>query len=200
MKRNQKIHTLTQLALLLALELVMWQTPLGYLRTPVLNLSFMTIPVAVGAVVLGPTAGAVLGTVFGLTSFATALTGSTMVTVLIGLNPVAGVLVTVGARLLCGLCCGLVFAAANKAFKGSRLAVAVGAFSCPLLNTAFFMGLVMLFYYNTDYIQGFCATYGVGNPIALVLAMVGVQGVVELVVCGAVSTVIGTAVRRFLKL
>ena len=53
MKRsNQKIRQLTQMALLIAIILVMWQTPLGYLRTPVLSLSFLTVPVAVGAVVI----------------------------------------------------------------------------------------------------------------------------------------------------
>ena len=200
MKRsNQKIRQLTQMALLIAIILVMWQTPLGYLRTPVLSLSFLTVPVAVGAVVMGPKAGAVLGLVFGLTSFADTFMAGGMKAMLFSLNPFGCVVVTVVSRLLCGWCCGLVFAALSKLRRGSGLAYILGSFSCPLFNTVFFMGFIMLFYYNTDYIQGFCATYNVSNPFALVLAMVGMQGTIELVVCGAMAAAISKAVSRFIQ-
>ena len=198
-RRNQKVRRMTQLALLTAIILVMWQTPLGYLRTPVLSLSFLTVPVAVVAMLLGPAAGAMLGLVFGLTSFADTFLAGGMKAVLFGLNPLGCVVVTVGARVLCGWLCGLVFAAVNKLGKGSALTYAAGAFSCPFLNTVFFMGFIMLFYYNTDYIQGFCVTYNVSNPFALVLAMVGLQGAIELVVCGAMAAVIGKTVAKFLR-
>lgn len=198
-RRNQKIRQLTQMSLLIAIVLVMWQTPLGYLRTPILSLSFLTVPVAVGAVVMGPTAGAVLGLVFGLTSFADTFMAGGMKAILFGLNPFGCIVVTVVSRLLCGWLCGVVFAALDKVRKGSRLAYILGAFSCPLFNTVFFMGFIMLFYYNTDYIQGFCTTYNVSNPFALVLAMVGVQGLIELLVCGTLAALISKAVKRITK-
>ncbi len=198
-RRNQKVHRLTQMALLIAIELVMWQTPLGYLRTPLFSLSFLTVPVAVGAILLGPGAGAILGTVFGLTSFADTFLAGGMKAVLFGLNPLGCVVATVGARVLCGWCCGLVFAALDRLRRGSDLALVVGAFSCPFFNTLFFMGFIMLFYYNTDYIQGFCASYGVNGPIALVLAMVGAQGAIELVVCGVMAALISKAVKKIIR-
>ena len=74
MKKQKNIRYLTELSLLVAITLVMAYTPLGYLKTPVLNLSFLTVPVAIGAMLLGPAAGAILGLVFGLTSFAEAFT------------------------------------------------------------------------------------------------------------------------------
>lgn len=198
-RRNQKLRQLTQMSLLVAILLVMWQTPLGYLRTPLFSLSFLTVPVAVGALIMGPKAGGILGLVFGLTSFMDTFTAGGMKAVLFGLNPFGCVVVTVVARWLCGWLCGVVFAALNKLRKDSNLAYILGSFSCPLFNTVFFMGFIMLFYYNTDYIQGFCASYNVTNPFALVLAMVGVQGVIELVVCGAMAAAISKAVSRFVR-
>lgn len=199
MKQKSNIRYMTELSLLVAITLVMAYTPLGYLRTPVLNISFLTVPVAIGAMLLGPMAGALLGLVFGVTSFADAFTGGGMKAMLLALNPFACFITTVVARVLCGLLCALVFAVLAKLTGKGTAAYVVGALSCPFFNTLFFMGFIMLFYYNTDYVQGFCQTYGVSNPFALVLAMVGVQGAIELVVCGLLASIVAKALNKALR-
>ena len=60
---------MVQLAVLIAIMLILAFTPLGYLRIGPLAISLMTVPVVIGAMILGPAGGAVLGLVFGLTSF-----------------------------------------------------------------------------------------------------------------------------------
>ena len=65
----KRINKLVQLGLLTAIVILMAFTPLGYLRTAGLEITFIMIPVIVGAILLGPGAGALLGGVFGLTSF-----------------------------------------------------------------------------------------------------------------------------------
>ncbi len=199
MKQNaNKVHRMTQLALLVAITLVMAYTPLGYFRTPILSVSFLTVPVAIGAILMGPTTGAILGTVFGLTSFADAFTGGGMKAMLLTINPVYCFITTVFARLLCGLVCGLVFYALNKALHGSKLSYVLSALVCPAANTVFFMGFIMLFYFNSDYVQGLCTNYGVTNPIALIVAMVGIQGLIELVICGAVASAVCIPLAKYL--
>ena len=64
MKNRTNTRWLTQLALLVAVLLVMNYTPLGYLQVGPLSMSLLTIPVAIGAMTLGPVAGAILGGVF----------------------------------------------------------------------------------------------------------------------------------------
>ena len=64
-----KVQRMVILAVLIALTLVMALTPLGYLKIGALSISFLCIPIAIGATVLGPTAGLILGTLFGITSF-----------------------------------------------------------------------------------------------------------------------------------
>ena len=59
---------LVELALMIAIIFVMAFTPLGYLRTPGLSITFLTVPVAVAAMILGPKGGAICGAAFGITS------------------------------------------------------------------------------------------------------------------------------------
>ena len=58
---------MVKLAMMVAIIFVMAFSPLGYLRTPGLTITFLTVPVAVGAIILGPAAGAVCGCAFGMT-------------------------------------------------------------------------------------------------------------------------------------
>ena len=66
---TDKTRRLVYMAILIAIILVMAFTPLGYLKTAGLEITFIQVPVIVGAILMGPTAGAILGGVFGLTSF-----------------------------------------------------------------------------------------------------------------------------------
>ena len=70
MKQNQKTKNIALMGILSALLLLMAFTPLGYLKVGAISISFLMIPVALGAIALGPVAGAALGTLFGITSFA----------------------------------------------------------------------------------------------------------------------------------
>ena len=74
-KKNFDTKFMVELALMIAIIIIMSLTPLGYIRTPGLSITLLTVPVAVGAVLLGPTGGAICGLAFGLTSFYMALTG-----------------------------------------------------------------------------------------------------------------------------
>ena len=58
--------TLTRVALLVAIELVMKMVGLGSVPVGPLYMSFLTLPIAVGAITMGPAVGAPLGGVFGI--------------------------------------------------------------------------------------------------------------------------------------
>ena len=67
---------LAQRALLVAVELVMKITGLGSVPIGPIYMSFLTLPVAIGAILMGPLAGAILGGVFGIASFIDAVSGA----------------------------------------------------------------------------------------------------------------------------
>lgn len=199
MKNNNSNKTLymVELALMVAIIFVMAFTPLGYLRTPGLSITFLTVPVAVGAMILGPKGGAVCGLAFGVTSLIQCFMGGSFGSMLLSINPAGTAFTCIVPRILEGWICGLIFAALKNAMKNRAFLVA--GLACPLLNTIFFMTSIVVIFYNTDYIQGFVETLGVTNPFTFVIAFVGVQGLIEAVVCFIIASAVARALSVALK-
>ena len=74
--RNQNTRTLAQLAILIALLAVLTFTPIGFIMVPPVSITLMHIPVIVGAMLMGPKQGGVLGLAFGLFSMIKASTAA----------------------------------------------------------------------------------------------------------------------------
>lgn len=188
------VRYMVRLAVLVAILLFLEATGLGMIKTPGLEFTIMQVPVLIGAIVMGPAAGAALGGVFGLISFWECFGRSAFGVVLLGVNPLFTFLVCVPTRLLMGLLCGLIFKGLHRIDKSKLWSFGAASLCGALLNTALFMGALVLFFYNTDFIQGFVSGFGVANPFAFILAFVGVQGLLEAIIC----TVAGAAVAKAL--
>lgn len=190
---------MVELALMVAIILLMSFTPLGYVRTPGLSITLLTIPVAVGAIILGPKGGTVCGAAFGLTSFSQSFT-TAFGTMMLSISPVGTFITTVVTRTLEGLLCGLIFSALYKNIKTRRFSYYIASLACPVLNTVLFMSSLILFFYHTEYIQNMAAALGAANPFLFVVAFVGLQGAVEAVVCflaaSVISRTLAVALRR----
>ena len=59
---------MVSVALMAAIVIVLANTPLGMIQLPIIKATTVHIPVILGAILLGPAAGAILGGVFGLCS------------------------------------------------------------------------------------------------------------------------------------
>ncbi len=201
MKReNTELKALTRLGLLIAIELVMKAIGLGSVPVGPLYMSFLTMPIAVGAIAMGPIAGLVLGGVFGVVSFYDAITGgSAMTSALFQVSPVHTFILCFVTRLLMGLAVGLVYEALRRLDKKGGWSCMVSAFCAPLFNTLFFMGYIVLFFYNCDYVQGLVAANGASNPLMFVVLLVGIQGVAEFLVSGLLGGLVARAVEKYLK-
>ena len=182
--KNNDLRTLTRLALLVAIELVMKAIGLGSVPVGPLYMSFLTLPIAVGAITMGPVAGAVLGGVFGA---------------LFQVSPVNTFILCVGMRVLMGVCVGLIFNGLSKLDKSRTWSYIVSAMCAPALNTLFFMGYIVLAFYNCDYVQNLVSVKGAANPLMFVVLLVGVQGVAEFLVSGILGGIVARAVHKFLK-
>ena len=192
---------LCEFALLVALEIVMSLTPLGFLDLGFLSASLLTIPVAVGAILLGTAASTLLGFTFGIISFIKGFSSAAPMTVaMYAVSIPYSFVVAVVGRVLMGLCTGLLVAAARKIIKKKHSIVdnIVGSLAAPLLNTAFFMGLLMLLFYHSEYIQGIIANTGISNPILLIGVMVGTQALIEAAACGVISTAVSKTLQKVL--
>ena len=175
------------------------RNPLGYFHTFGLDISLMMVPVAIGAMLMGPKAGAWLGLIFGATSFYQAVTGSSAFsTMLFIINPIYAFLLCIPTRVLMGFLTGVIFKAAQKVDKKKTVCYFVGGFFAAFLNTLFFMGVLLICYWNTEFIQGINETLGGLNPLMFVVAFVGVNGALEMPSSCIVGGIVSKAVNRAL--
>ncbi len=186
MKNTKK---LVLCSLLTAIIILMAFTPIGYLKTLGLEITFITIPVIVGAVLLGPDVGAILGAVFGLTSFAQCFGMSPFGTQLCSINPILTFIVCVPTRIIMGWLCGLISQGLHKTKANPMLSKLFSSLFGSLLNTLLFMTALILCFMHTDYIKNMM---GNRNVIEFVIWFVGLQGLIEALVC----TFVGTAITQ----
>lgn len=185
---------LVELALLIAIILLMAFTPIGYIKTAGLEITLIVVPVAVGAVTLGPTAGAILGGVFGITSFIQCFGMSAFGTVLLGVNPFFTFLVCVPTRILEGWLTGLIYRGLRKTKLPSAGSVTFANLCCPILNTTFFMGTLVTLFAGTMREQ-----FGMTKVIPFIAMFVGVNGVVEVIICFVIGAAVSIALKKALR-
>lgn len=191
MKKLSQPKTLrmVQTAVLAAIIILMAFTPLGYLRIGPVSITFLTIPVVIGAIIIGPAYGAILGGVFGLTSFAQCFGLDWFGTTLMGINPFYTFLMTMVPRITLGYAAGHIFRALAKIDKTKIISFTVATLSGAVINTVLFVGALLLFFYSSEFIQGF------GNTVwAVLTALVTFNALIEIIV----AMVIGTALAKVL--
>ena len=194
--RNKVFYTkyLVEMALLVAIILLMAFTPIGYIKTAGLEITLIVVPVAVGAITLGPKAGAILGGVFGITSFIQCFGMSAFGSVLLGINPIFTFIVCVPTRILEGWLTGLIFNGLVKTKLPKTASVTIASLCCPLLNTVFFMGSLVILFADTMRTQ-----FGMTKVIPFIAAFVGINGLIEAAICFVLGAAIAEALRRALR-
>ena len=197
--KRKSVKDLTTLGLLTGILLVMSFTPLGYFHTLGVDISLMMIPVAIGAMVMGPKAGAWLGFIFGATSFYQAIAGTSVFSAtLFNINPFGTFLLCIPTRILMGFLTGVIFLLVQKLDRRKTVCYFIGGFFAAFLNTLFFMSALILLFWNTEYIQGFNQVFGNVNPFVFVVMFVGVNGALEMPASCLAGGVVSKAVSRTL--
>lgn len=193
--RKTKSLILTQNAVLASIVVLMAFTPIGYLRIVAVEMTFIMIPVAVGAITLGEKSGAFLGLVFGVSSFIQCFGMSPFGAALLQINPIFTFIMCLVPRVLMGYLCGAIYKLLSKVKKG--IAVIIASFSAPVLNTAFFMTSLILFFGKTDFIMGMRA--GTESLMAFLIAFVGLNGVMEIVTTTLIAPPVALAVEKAVR-
>lgn len=194
-KRNQGTRKMVTMAMLSAILLIMSFTPLGFLNIGPLAISLNMIPVGIAAITLGPTGGAVLGAMFGITSFlqCVGIGGtSAMGVILFEIDPFLAFIQRFVPRLLAGLLSGFIYLGIKKV-TNSTVAGFVTGFCAALLNTVLFMLALILLFGGTEYVQSLIAGR---NVIVFICAFVGVNAVVEMFAATAVVGVVGKVLNQ----
>ena len=182
-------------AMLCAILLIMSFTPLGYLNVGPLAISFNMIPVAIGAITLGPVGGMILGGMFGITSFLQCMGiggTSAMGVILFDISPVLAFIQRFVPRLLTGFLCGLIYKLMKKTLNQTAASFITGA-SAALLNTVLFMTSLILLFGRTEHIQNLIDGR---NVIVFVCTFVGINAVVEVVAATVIVGAVGKVLEK----
>ena len=195
-KRNKTdVRQLTLLGLLAAVMVILSSTPLGYLNIGVLAITLNVIPLGIAAVALGPTGGAVIGAIFGLTSFLQCLgVGGTsaMGVITFGISPILTFIQRFIPRLLVGLIIGFLHKYLAKKI-GKKTACFITGFFAAFLNTVLFMTALVLLFGNTDYMQELIAGR---NIIVFICTFVGINAVFEMIASTLITGAVGSALYK----
>ena len=194
-------RTIAEYAIFIAIVLVMRITHLTSIPVGPLVMTLAMIPIAIGAMLLGPLGGAILGTVYGFTSLYDAMTGASLMTgVFFQLSPILTIILCVVIRGFVGAATGWLFQLFKKLDPHRIWCYFAGGLAAPMLNTILFMGYIVLVFYQTEYIQGKVVEKGAANPLMFIILMVGVQGLVEwisgCIVAGGVTKAVAHALKR----
>lgn len=199
-KKRHHSDKLVRTALLTAIIFVMAFTPLGYFKTGGLSITLLPVPVIVGAIIMGPSTGAVLGLAFGITSVIQCFGLEPFGTALMGINPIGTIITCLAPRAAMGFLSGVIFIALFRKGKSKLFAFAATGLFGALLNTILFMTSLVIFFYNTDFLQKIVSGMGTDGMFSFVLAFVGINGLIEAVACcilaGAVSRALYASSQR----
>ncbi len=197
-QRQPKFFKPVFAAMLSALIILMTFTGVGYIPIGPLKLTFNVLPVAVGAVLLGPVYGTILGAVFGLSSFFTCFGMDALGMIFLGINPVLLFVMCVVPRILCGLLPALLFRAFPKTTAGEIVGSAICCMLTAVLNTIGFLSLMWLFFAkdlatNPKVLELLGGT-SIDSIITLFVLFAGVNALIE----AGVNLVFGSAICKAL--
>lgn len=192
---------MVSVALMAAIVVVLANTPLGLIPLPITKATTVHIPVILGAILLGPTAGAILGGVFGICS----MISNTMTPALtsfafspfLSTTGIAGALkaiwVSVGCRILIGLVAGWLWMFLKKIRTRQMVWLAVTGFVGSMVNTISVMSSIY-FLFAEQYAQA--KEVAVSAVWGLILGTVTVSGIPEAIIAAILVSVIGKALLK----
>ena len=196
-KRDNRIHRMVALAMMAAIVVLLANTPLGLIQTPIIKATTVHIPVILGAILLGPSAGCALGAVFGICSLISNTIAPTVTSFAFSpfyadglVGAVKSLWISVGCRVLIGLVSGWLWIILKKVKLPDLAALPVVGFVGSMTNTVAVMGSIYFLLaeqYAAAREVAVTAVYG------LIMATVTGAGVMEAIAALVLVTAIGKA-------
>lgn len=208
MKKSYKKRTIdmAQTAIVLAVLLIMAVTPLGYIMifpAPPVGISFLLIPVALGAVLIGPAAGAILGAANGIQAIVKCFGVDPVGMIMLQVNAPLTVVTSLLPRILAGWLTGVIFSAFKKAGKTGISAYLVSSLAAPALNTVTFALTLWLFCSISPELAAFTTAASELTTAGFIAVAVGVNTLTEtlisLLVTTPVAKAMSVATRRLIR-
>lgn len=201
MKKTNKKDTrwTVSVALMMAIVILLANTPLGMIQLPIVKATTVHIPVIIGAIVLGPLAGAILGATFGVCSLLSNTFAPTLLSFAFspflsttGLVGCAKALwVSIGCRIMIGVVAGWLWILLKKIKCNQNIALILTGFIGSMTNTVFVMGSIFLLFAKQYAEAKEVATSAV---FGLIMGTVTASGIPEAIAAAVLVFAIGKVV------
>ena len=196
--KKRDTRYMATLAMLCGVLLVMGITGIGFIPLPVIKATTMHIPVILGAVLLGPGAGAFLGGMFGLCSIWANTTSPGLLSFAFspfmtteGLpGAVKSLWIALGCRILFGLIAGWLWKLSKKLLKQDYVALPVTAAVSTICHTLLVMGSI---YFLLAQQYAAAKNVAISAVFGLIMGTVTASGIPEAIISAVLVTVIGKA-------
>lgn len=203
-KKVRDTRWLTSVALMAAIVILLANTPLGMIQLPVIKATTVHIPVILGAILLGPLAGSILGGVFGICSMISNTTAPTLLSFafspFMSMTGIPGaakaVWISVGCRILIGLISGWLWILLKKCKVNIMIALPVTGFAGAMTNTVFVMGSIY-FLLAKEYAAA--KSVAIDAVWGLVLGTVTASGIPEAIAAAVLVALIGKVLLKVVK-
>ncbi|MBR2742493.1 MAG: ECF transporter S component [Clostridia bacterium] len=198
---RSKIRWMVGVALMAAIIIILANTPLGLIQLPIIKATTVHIPVIIGAILLGPLAGGILGGVFGICSLVSNTVAPTLLSFafspFLSTTGVPGALkavwVAVGCRILIGVVAGWVWRAFSRSKVNDFVALPIVGFIGSMTNTILVMGSIYVLFAQ-QYAEA--RNVALTAVFSLVMATVTASGIPEAIAAAILVTVIGKALLK----
>ena len=201
MKVTKDTRYMVTLALMAAIVILLANTPLGMIQLPIIKATTVHIPVIIGAIVLGPAAGAFLGAVFGICSMISNTQAPTLLSFAFSpflsttglLGAVKAIWISVGCRVMIGVVAGWVLRALKTMKVPSPVRLALTGFIGSMTNTILVMGSIY-FLFARQYAE--VKNVGMEAVFGLVMGTVTASGIPEAIAAAVLVGVITEGIRH----
>lgn len=203
-KRTFDTRYMVTLAMLCAILVVMGMTGIGFIPLPLIKATTMHIPVIIGAIILGPTGGAILGAVFGLCSIWANTTAPSILS--FAFSPfmttegIPGVFkslwIAVGCRIAFGYLAGWLWKAFKKLCKKDLIALPLSAGMAAVAHTLLVMGSIYILLAQ-QYAQAKNVAYSA--VFGLIMGTVTASGIPEAIAAAILVTLICTTLFKIIN-
>ena len=187
---------MVSVALMAAIVIVLANTPLGMIQLPIIKATTVHIPVILGAILLGPGAGAILGAVFGICSLVSNTMAPTLLSFafspFLSTTGIPGALkaiwISVGCRILIGVVAGWLWVLFVKIKLNQFIALPIVGFVGSMVNTVTVMGSIY-FLFAQQYAEA--KEVALRAVFGLVLGTVTACGIAEAIAAAFLDLALG---------
>lgn len=201
--RKKDTRWMVSVALMAAVVVLLANTPLGMIQLPIIKATTVHIPVIIGAILLGPMAGAVLGGIFGICSLISNTVAPTLLS--FAFSPFLAadlpgvfkaVWISVGCRILIGIICGWLWIGLKKLKVNAWTALPVTGFAGAMVNTVTVMGSIYLLLARE---YALAQNVKVTAVWGLIMGTVTASGIPEAIAAAILVTALGKALLSFFQ-